>query len=172
MRLEGQARLGYYPTPPAIAHILARACRPAHADQPWTVCDPFCGPGDALLAFDTPYRYGVELDEGRAAQATAQPLTVITGNAFDVSLPAQSLSVLFLNPPYDWDPIANIRIELLALHTFVSAVKVHGLVFLIFPKTILSSLLTTAADLPLRPLGFYRFPDPDYDRFQQVILIA
>lgn len=157
MRFAGQARLGYYPTPPSIADSLAQACQPSQADQPWTVCDPFCGPGDALMAFNTPHRYGIELDDTRAQQATMHPITVIHGNAFDVTLPARSLSVLFLNPPYNHDPIANTRVECLALNTFTPAVAIQGLVLLIFP---------------LVPLHVYRFPDPEFAAFHQIVLIA
>ena len=173
MRFAGQAQLGYYPTPPAIAHTLAQACRPSDPAKPWTVCDPFCGPGDALNAFTTPHRYGIELDDGRAAQALATEATILSGNAFEAQIAPHSLSALFLNPPYDYDPIRHIRYEALALHHFVPALKPQGLVLLIFPRSSWSAVCEACMAVPLSaPRGLWRFPDPDYEAFQQMVLVA
>lgn len=174
MRFAGQAQLGYYPTPPAIAQALADACRPADPTASWTVCDPFCGPADALNAFQTPYRYGIELDEGRAAQARATSAAMIlTGNAFEAAVAPHSVSVLFLNPPYDYDPLRHMRYEALALHHFVPALKAHGLVILIFPRSSWLPIAQACMELPLSaPLGLWRFPDPEYDAFNQMVLVA
>ncbi len=172
MRFAGQAQLGYYPTPPATRHALASACRPSDS-KPWTVCDPFCGPGDALNAFATPYRYGIELDDGRAAQARTTDATILSGNAFDAQIAPHSLSALFLNPPYDYDPIRHARYEDLALRHFVPTLKPHGLVILIFPRSSWLAVNQACMELPLSaPVGLWRFPDPDYEAFQQIVLVA
>ncbi len=166
MRFAGQAQLGYYPTPPAIAHALAQACRPSDPVKPWTVCDPFCGPGDALHAFTTPHRYGIELDDGRAAQALATEATILSGNAFEAQIALHSLSALFLNPPYDYDPIRHIRYEALALHQFLPALKPHGLVLLIFPRSSWSAVCEACIALPL-PWASGAFPIPTTTPFSK-----
>jgi len=48
-------------------------------------------------------RYGVELDAGRAEQARAKGMEVIHGNCFDVQCPVESFSLIYLNPPYDFE---------------------------------------------------------------------
>jgi hypothetical protein len=48
-------------------------------------------------------RYGIELDAYRAEQARAIAHEVIHGSAFDVHCPVQSFSLLYLNPPFDFE---------------------------------------------------------------------
>jgi hypothetical protein len=70
-------------------------------------------------------RYGIELDAYRAERARSQIGKVIHGSAFDVHCPAESLSCIYLNPPYDFEcgEQRNLRFEQLFLdhvHRWIS----------------------------------------------------
>src|SRR5713101_8163653 len=104
MRLAGRERLGFYPLPIPEAERLRRFLR--FPDQQCSVLDPCIGDGVAFneIASDkNVLRYGVELDAGRAEQARAKGIEVIHGNCFDVQCPVESFSMIYLNPPYDFD---------------------------------------------------------------------
>jgi hypothetical protein len=48
-------------------------------------------------------RYGIELDAYRAEQARQTTPQVIQGDACSVHCPVESFSLLYLNPPYDFE---------------------------------------------------------------------
>jgi len=49
------------------------------------------------------FRYGIELEAGRAELARSKGIDVIHGNCFDVQCPVESFSLIYLNPPYDFE---------------------------------------------------------------------
>ena len=66
-------------------------------------------------------KYDVELDAGRAAQSAASGITTIHSNLFETIGKAESVSFLYLNPPYDSEigSAGNKRMEYLFLeHMF------------------------------------------------------
>src|SRR5260221_11900042 len=48
-------------------------------------------------------RYGIELEANRAEAARALVNDLVQGNCFDVQCPVESLSLIYLNPPYDFE---------------------------------------------------------------------
>jgi len=48
-------------------------------------------------------RYGIELDAYRAEEARKMLDEVIQGSAFDTHTPVDSFSLVYLNPPYDFE---------------------------------------------------------------------
>jgi uncharacterized methyltransferase DUF6094 len=103
MRLAGRLKLGFYPMPTGEAERL-RACldRP----NPFSALDPCAGDGAAfvhLLQGKPANIYGIELDSGRAEEARARGLQLVHGSTFDVHCAAESFSLLYLNPPYDYE---------------------------------------------------------------------
>jgi hypothetical protein len=64
------------------------------------------GTGAALVAItenSCSRRYGIELDSHRVLEARTTLDEVIPGNAFDAKAPVESFSLLYLNPPYDFE---------------------------------------------------------------------
>jgi predicted RNA methylase len=103
MRLEGQSKLGYYPTPDL---TLALALTWLSAPEPGLrrYLDPCCGKGEALAAIAGAHgpaeTYGIELSDVRAAEARQALGNVInTGYEYAV-LTDETLSLVLLNPPY------------------------------------------------------------------------
>jgi len=67
-----------------------------------------------LLEGTRAHRYGIEIDAYRAEQATSLGIETLQANALDVRCPADSISLLYLNPPYDLEvgQMNNQRLEL------------------------------------------------------------
>ena len=176
MRLAGQVQLGYYPTPQPIMERLVQGFRPpaptaSHPKPSWTAFDPFCGTGEALSAFHAPFSAGTEIDQGRLAIASTCLTTTLEADAMALKPRSHRVSVLLLNPPYDDDPLTHTRVETQALTTFLPWVHPRGWILYIIPRrTLQSSLRLCDTDLWVHHL--WRFPDPEYSTFEQVILIA
>jgi hypothetical protein len=64
----------------------------------------------AQLLQDVPaHRYGIEIDAYRAEQAKGSGIETLQANAMDVRCPPEAFSLLYLNPPYDWEAIFCCR---------------------------------------------------------------
>jgi hypothetical protein len=99
MRLAGRLKLGFYPLPTKEAERIR--VRLQYPEQ-FAALDPCVGDGVAfarLLDSTKAYAYGIEIDAFRAEQAANLGIEVIQANAMDVRCPAESLSLLYLNPP-------------------------------------------------------------------------
>ena len=103
MRLAGRERLGFYPLPIPEAQRIRRFLRfPVHC----SALDPSIGEGGAFAEVTGEAkvtRYGIELDAQRAALARSSADEVIHGDCFDVQCPVESFSLIYLNPPYDFE---------------------------------------------------------------------
>lgn len=125
MRLAGKQKLGYFPLPLAEAERIR--CFLQFPISGCAALDPCIGDGGAfhVIAGDQQaIRYGIELDADRVEQTRAVAHRVIHGDALDVHCPVESLSLLYLNPPYDFEcgPSQNRRLEqLCGLRIYVVA---------------------------------------------------
>jgi len=105
MRLEAQAKAGFYPTPSKVVEII----------QTWIgekspgmrrLLDPCCGTGEPaarIAAAAGCDAYGVEINAERAQVAKRTLSKVVAGNLFSVRARPGAFSILYLNPPYDFD---------------------------------------------------------------------
>src|SRR6185295_1710772 len=103
MRTQAKLKLCYYPLAPAEAQRIRRYLQVSGGAS---VLDPCCGTGAALAAMTDGMnvrRYGVELDAYRAEEASGILDEVVQGSAFDTRAPAESFSMVYLNPPYDFE---------------------------------------------------------------------
>ncbi len=113
MRLNGQAKLGFFAIPPEAVSFLTRflvAPTPDPLMGTTTILDPCCGKGAALkqfasaLGIEERNAYGIELDEKRGEEAAASmPAAKIIhpADVQGVRVAFGSMSLLWLNPPYD-----------------------------------------------------------------------
>lgn len=171
MRLAAEAQLGYYPTPPGTAQILAQAFCPPDDDQPTTAFDPFCGTGDALAAFPASFTMGSDLDDARIREAATRLTHTLHADAWALKCRSKSVGLLLLNPPYTYDPVSQERQERRAIYTFTPWVHPRGYVILIAPRTVVlreRSLI----DQHWTVRAMWRFPDSDYAAFGQIILVG
>ncbi len=175
-RIESRAKAGYYPTPPRVADAIARHLAPAPAGGRGTIrlLDPCAGTGAAAARLAPALgaeSFGVELNEARASEARAILDHVLTSDAFAIRVANQAFSALFLNPPYDdsWDE--QRRLEHAFLTGLSRTLARGGLLVLLIPQRRL--------DLSARYLAShyaehaaYRFPDPEWADFGQIVLFA
>ena len=136
MRPQGQTKLGFFPLPIAEAKRLKNWL--VFPEQ-FSAVDPCVGNGVAfrtLLGDTAAFCYGIEIDAGRCEQARSLGVEIVHANAMDVRCPSESVSLLYLNPPYDWEAgeTNNQRLEYVFLeHTF-RWLKPGGVLVFVIPQ--------------------------------------
>lgn len=104
MRTAGKIKAGHYPLPLPEAQRIRRSLEFPSATT--VALDPCVGEGTAfamIAAVPEVMRYGIELDAYRAQKAQTVCADVIQGDAMETTCPAESLALLYENPPYDWE---------------------------------------------------------------------
>ena len=184
MRLAGIAKGGFYPTPQRCVQLLAGLLNAGASDAAAymsviRILDPCCGAGDACreLADQMNQRtsvktltYGVELEKNRAEQAREQLGFTLSSDIFQTSIANNSFQVLLLNPPYDFDQESK-RVEHSFLTHCTKYLEDRGLLVFIVPKHRLGVSARYLAS-HYTQLECRRFPDPEYDDFDQVMLLG
>lgn len=171
MRLEGQSKLGYYPTPPEMVKLIRRYLK--FPEGRFYALDPCCGEGTALnlLVEGTNSKtYGVELDKHRATEAKDKLDLVINDAIENVAITEGNYSMLFLNPPYDWDENGE-RKETMFLAETSKYLMPGGILIFIIPSVRtydVWDVLTTNFENIVR----LDFPDRYYEAYTQIVLIA
>lgn len=173
MRFQGQAQLGFFPLPPSEAVRLRRWL--TFPDQ-FSAIDPCVGDGAAfttLLEFSNGLRYGIEIDAHRSAQARNFGIEVLHANTLDVRCAAESVSLLYLNPPYDWEygQGKNERLELIFLRHTYRWLKYEGVLVLIVPQPRMQPCARLLAE-HFRDIRVYRLTASESVRFKQVAILA
>jgi Uncharacterised methyltransferase family (DUF6094) len=174
MRLPGRARLGFYPLPLREAERIRRFL--VFPDKPCSALDPCVGDGAAFtqIAPDQKVlRYGVELDAGRVQQSRTKGIEVIHGNCFDVQSPVESFSLIYLNPPYDFEisEEKSQRMEKLFLEHVCRWLKPGGILVLVVPA---KRIADCAVQLSrhFRDTRVYRLTEPECVRYGQVAVFG
>lgn len=175
-RIESRAKGGYYPTPPRVADAIARHLAPVDAGRRGAlrILDPCAGTGAAvarLAAALGAESFGVELNEGRAGEAALVLDRALTGDAFAIRVANQAFSALFCNPPYDDSGDERRRLEHAFLTGLSRTVARGGLLILIIPQRRLELSARYLASHYAEHAA-YRFPDPEWDDFGQLVLFA
>ena len=173
MRFQGQAKLGFFPLPSSEA---ARLRRWLAFPEQFSALDPCVGDGAAfktLLEFSGALRYGIEIDAHRSAQAVALGIDVLHANTLDVRCGAESVSLLYLNPPYDWEygQGKNERLELIFLQHTYRWLKCEGILVFILPQPRIQPCARLLAE-HFRDIRVYRLTAPESARFKQVAILA
>jgi hypothetical protein len=110
MRLEGQSKLGYFPTSAlTLNHI--KTWLAITGDGPRHYLDPCCGQGESLAEIADPAgrgasgghaeTYGIEISDVRT-NAAQDRLTHVLNTAYEYAvMTPETFSLVWLNPPYD-----------------------------------------------------------------------
>ena len=172
MRLEGQAKAGFYPTPLAVAKLIG-SCLITNSNS--HLLDPCCATGEALekvrLAMQGYARnttHGVELEQERAQQAVLELDNVLVGDSLKAKARG-GFSLLYLNPPYD--QADGKRLELTFLWHWQRALLPGGILVYVVPEKYLSEYAATLT-AQFDNVAIYRFPDEHYDAFKQVVVFG
>jgi len=189
MRLAGQAKLGYYPTPETLTTYLATRLSPPQ-DAMITALDPCAGTGRALALttsqLPSRHLYTIEPERERfldKSDILDVPITQLNSSLEDTIIGHSQFSLLYLNPPYDthYDneldnpdqenkKTKTIRKEIYFLRRCLPYLAPGGLLIFIVPEHILSSHLAEYLTTRLTNIEAYRFPEPEYSQFKQIII--
>jgi len=183
MRPPAIERMGYYPTDEPIVEIIHTYLKPP--SERGRLFDPCAGEGKAAtilgnaLNCDT---WGVELSPDRAEKAQTVMNKVFQAPWQACALSDESVSWLYLNPPYDFDrfdesPVqkggSSKRLEWDFLKTTHSKLIRGGLLTYIIPQKILG-MIEVARLLAghYEAITINRFPDELYEKYKQVVVLA
>lgn len=173
MRFQGQAKLGFFPLPSSEA---VRLRRWLIVPEQFSALDPCVGNGVAfttLLESSHALRYGIEIDAHRSEQARNLGIDVLHANTLDVRCTAESVSLIYLNPPYDWEygEGKNERLELIFLQHTYRWLNCEGVLVFVIPQPRIQPCARLLAE-HFRDIRVYRLTAPESVRFKQVAILA
>ena len=173
MRPHGKTKLGFFPLPAAEAERLRKCLMFA---PEFSAVDPCVGDGVAftrLLEGAQPHRYGIEIDANRAEQARELGIETLHANTVDVRCPTESISLLYLNPPYDFEvgQTNNQRLELVFLEHTYRWLKLGGVLLFVIPQPHLKPCARILCEY-FSDLAVYRLTEPASVRYKQVAVLG
>jgi hypothetical protein len=174
MRLAGKMKLGFYPLPLNEAERIGK-CLVLPAGG-FSALDPCVGDGRAfevMMAASAARRYGIELDAYRAEQAKTRIDTVIQGDCLQVHCPSETISLLYLNPPYDFELTEgeSKRTEQGFLDHTYRWIKPGGLLIFVIPAERIDDCARTVAS-QFRDIRIYRLGELECVRYRQVVIFG
>lgn len=174
MRTQARLKLGYYPLAQAEAVRIRKHLQ--FSADPTSVLDPCAGTGAALRALtdgSAARQHGVELDSYRAEEARKVLDEVIQGNVFDAHAPVESFSMVYLNPPYDFEigEGKNQRMERLFLEHVGRWVRPGGVLVMVIPFDRIydcRAILTTQ----YKDKAIYRLTESEAVAYKQAVVFG
>ncbi len=181
MRLEGLAKAGFYPLPEEMTPYMISAVTNSDGTTQKKLLDPASGEGIALAEYAnaldlTPY--GCELHTERANAATdliasipgTTRANVINDDYINIRTPRAAFSILYLNPPYDFDEESG-RVEYTWLKKLRPLLAPNGLLVWVVPQRILQDKLCQRYILSwFNKVSAFRFVNESYDAYKQVVI--
>ncbi len=173
MHISGKTKLGFFPLPVCEVKRLKKFL--AFQTQ-FSALDPCVGDGVAFAALleNVPAkRYAIEIDAYRISQARALGIDALHANTMDVRCPVESVSLLYLNPPYDWESgqSGNQRLELVFLEHTYRWLKCDGILIFVIPQARLKPCARLLAD-HFKDIRIYRFTEPECVQYKQIAILA
>lgn len=171
MRPPALERLGFYPTSNLVIELLKAYFQPAETGR---LLDPCAGEGTAAAILAKALNcqsWGAELSPARAALASEKMDRLLSAPWQSCHLTNESITLLFLNPPYSPDRLGDQkRLELEFLKSTTPKLVRGGALVFIVPHHLLSNL-DVASHLAgyYENITFYRYPETE---FNQVIVLA
>jgi predicted RNA methylase len=174
-RLMNWANMGYVPTPPSVVERVAAFLR---VEGPCHVLDPCCGAGEALAQLrgllEQGTTFGIELDVARS-EAAAKILDQVLGGSYEQASASKGetgVELLWLNPPYATDTKAGRRLELTFLRETQDWLRPGGVLVYIVRQAHLSERVARRLSTWFEDLSVYRFPEEEYQTYQQVVVLG
>ncbi|HEX4783940.1 MAG TPA: DUF6094 domain-containing protein [Candidatus Sulfotelmatobacter sp.] len=173
MRPQGQTKLGFFPLPIAEARRLKNWLS---FPERFSALDPCIGDGVAfshLLHGITAHRYGIEIDANRAEQAKGLGIETLQANTMDVKCPPEAVSLLYLNPPYDWESgeSNNQRLEAVFLEHTYRWLKAGGVLLFVIPQLRLAKCARLLSE-HFTDLRVFRLMEPACLQYKQIVVLA
>lgn len=173
MRPHGKTKLGFFPLPIAEADRLRKCLK---FDSGFSGVDPCVGDGIAfthLLKGARAQECGIEIDANRVEQARRLGVEALHANTMDVRCPAESISLLYLNPPYDLEAgqTNNQRLESVFLEHTYRWLKPGGVLVFVLPQPQLKSCARILGEYFV-DLSVFRLTEPESIRYKQIAVLA
>src|SRR5713226_751152 len=171
MRLEAQAKAGFYPTPSEVVEII-KTWIGEKKPGPKRLLDPCCGTGETparVAAAAECDAYGVEINADRAQAAKTLLNKVIAGNLFSVRASHEAFSLLYLNPPYDFDA-EDGRTELSFLKHTLPYLAPRGLLLFIVPQKRVTFRIARVLSAHIEDPRIRKFPVEQFQTFGQIVI--
>src|SRR5258708_7727258 len=173
MRPHGKTKLGFFPLPVSEAPRLMKCL--AFASE-FSALEPCVGDGVAFTYFlhgVTAHRYGIEIDANRAEQARALGIETLQANAMDVRCQEEAVSLLYLNPPYDWESAEsnNQRLELVFLEHSYRWLKAGGVLLFVIPQLHLAKCARLLSE-HFTDVRVFRLTEPASVQYKQIVVLA
>jgi len=171
--------MGHYPTPTRVVELI-RDYLSFPAEQ-FASLDPCCGEGNALASLATgtaAMTYGVELDHQRAGESKTRLHHVLRCGIEETRIQHHSCSLLLLNPPYDELTLEEEaenkteRQERAFLRMTIPYLISGGVLVYIIPQNRLDKAIARLLAARLERINVYRFPDPEYADFKQIVVFG
>jgi hypothetical protein len=167
-----RVKLGHYPLPVEEARNIRKLLIPLGA---YSAVDPCLGDGTALVEIikDTgAHLAAIELDADHAA-AAQKGIATVHGSAFECRVPAETCSLLYLNPRYDSEPGAhsNQRMELVFLEHCFRWLRTEGVLVFVIPVTALGACARLLAS-QFERISVFRLQHPESTRFKQIVVLG
>lgn len=172
-RLASIATAGFYPTPERIYEWLTNHIAPSETRG--RLLDPCCGEGLAAHHLADAWNldaYGIEIDSERAKASANRLHRVLNLDCAAARISANAFQVLFLNPPYSPDEGEAKRMEYRFLRDTGKWLQPRGTLIYIIPQYRLDARMARHLATYYRELTAYRFPDPEYDDFSQMMVFG
>ena len=178
-RLINAEVLAFFATPPSVTALVAEWLQAPQGEKLWRLLDPCCGEGRAAAHLATTLggpvnTWGVELSPKRAERA-ATVLDKVHNTAWQATrVSKESVSLLWLNPPYDTDLDGDSkRLEIEFLRTALPTLVHGGVLVYIVPQHLLGYRdVARLLSGHFENISVRRFPDGEYERFKQVVVLA
>ncbi len=185
MRIAAIEKIGFYPTPPETLQLIRQCLVPAVPDASLRLLDPCAGEGIAIEAVAHSLSdagaivtsCAVEVSDTRAAALTGRVSHAICADWKEITLSNQSCSLLWLNPPYDWEAgnageFKN-RLEYIFLKDTIRSLQDDGVLVYLVPQRLLGQVqIARFLSSNFAEIEVYRLPDGEYEQFGQVVLFG
>jgi predicted RNA methylase len=171
MRLEAQAKAGFYPTPSEVVDII-KTWFGEKMPGPRRLLDPCCGTGEPAAQIAGAVgceAYGVEINTDRAKTAKNLLNKVVAANLFSVRARPGAFSILYLNPPYAFDADDG-RTELSFLKHTVPYLTPRGLLLFLVPQKRITTRIARVLSAYFEDLKVRKFPAAEFQAFGQIVI--
>lgn len=173
MRPHGQTKLGFFPLPVAEAKRLKNWLV---FPERFSALDPCVGDGVAfthLLRDVRTHRYGIEIDANRAEQSKALGIETLQADAMEVRCQPEAVSLLYLNPPYDWEfgESNNQRLESVFLEHTYRWLKPGGVLIFVITQPRLSKCARLLSE-HFTDLRVFKLSESACLQYKQIAVLA
>ena len=179
MRLAAQAKMGYYPTPEGITPMIATYLKRGR-DGLLRILDPCAGEGTAVKVIGDHLNgetYGIEIDLERGQKAKKLLTACLVTDYQNTRISHGSFSLLWLNPPYDWETRDNEietskRCERSFLKDCIPYLFPGGVLIYLIPQRRLDGHIARMLSYRFMQMSVFRFPEVAYRAFKQLVIFG